>query len=67
MHKQQRKEVIIAMGVKYRMAVVDRRISQCVYMCVPNITEDLLETEVGKGNHTAITVIVHTKINLNGI
>ena len=39
----------------------------CVCVCVPNVTEDVQGTEVGKANYTAITVIVHTKINLNGI
>jgi hypothetical protein len=34
-------------------------------MCVPNITEEVQGTEVGK--ETSITVIVHTKINPNSI
>jgi len=41
----------------------------CIFVCacVHNITEDVQGTEVGKGNSTTITVIVHTEINLNDI
>ena len=46
---------------------VGRRDSHCVYVCVPNMTDDVQGTEVGKGIVTVNTVIVHTKTNIKGI
>ena len=58
--------MLIATGVKYIMAV-GRRVSHCVYVCVPNMTDDVQGTEVGKGIVTVNTVIVHTKTNIKGV